>query len=41
MKVRIRAKLSAVVKKRLMSVAHRLAERIHPTNGSGNNTSMR
>jgi hypothetical protein len=41
MKPRIRAKLSAAIKKRLLGVAHRLSERIHPTNASGNNTSMR
>jgi len=41
MKPRIRATLSAAIKKRLLGVAHRLSERIHPTNASGNNTSMR
>ncbi|MFT5683944.1 MAG: hypothetical protein ACI8RZ_004876 [Myxococcota bacterium] len=41
MKPRIRAKLTAAVKKRLLTLAHRLSERIHPTNASGNNTSMR
>lgn len=41
MKPRIRATLAAALKKRLLGVAHRLSERIHPTNASGNNTSMR
>jgi hypothetical protein len=38
---RLQSRLTAALRRRLLSVAHRLSERIHPTNASGNNTSMR